>query len=44
MKPGRIGDAYDNAMAENFFAGLECEPIDRRSLKPEAQIATQPPQ
>jgi putative transposase len=24
-----VGDAYDNAMRENFFATLECELIDR---------------
>jgi putative transposase len=28
---GTVGDAYDNAMAENFFATLGCELIDRRS-------------
>jgi putative transposase len=28
---GTVGDAYDNAMAESFFATLECERIDRRS-------------
>jgi putative transposase len=28
---GSVGDAYDNAMAECFFATLECELIDRRS-------------
>jgi len=28
---GSVGDAYDNAMAESFFATLECELIDRRS-------------
>lgn len=22
---GSVGDAYDNAMAESFFASLECE-------------------
>lgn len=27
---GSVGDAYDNAMAESFFATLECELIDRR--------------
>ncbi len=27
---GSVGDAYDNAMAESFFASLECELIDRR--------------
>src|SRR2546426_1957151 len=26
---GSIGDAYDNAMAESFFATLECELLDR---------------
>lgn len=35
MRPsmGSVGDAYDNAMAESFFASLECELIDRRSWK-----------
>ena len=28
---GTVGDAYDNAMAESFFAGLECELIDRKT-------------
>lgn len=26
---GTVGDAFDNAMAESFFASLECELIDR---------------
>ncbi len=26
---GSTGDAYDNALAESFFATLECELIDR---------------
>jgi transposase InsO family protein len=26
---GFIGDSYDNALAESFFASLECELIDR---------------
>lgn len=30
---GTVGDAYDNAMAESFFASLECELLDRRSFK-----------
>jgi putative transposase len=30
---GTVGDAYDNAMAESFFARLECELIARRSLR-----------
>ncbi len=28
---GSVGDAYDNAMAESFFASLECELIARRN-------------
>ena len=38
---GTGGDAYDNAMAESFFASLECELIDRRSWKTmtEARLA-----
>lgn len=31
------GDAYDNAMAESFFASLECELIARRSWKTKAE-------
>ena len=34
---GRVGDAYDNAMAESFFASLECELIDRRSFQTKAE-------
>ncbi len=26
---GKVGDAYDNAMAESSFASLECELLDR---------------
>ena len=38
---GTVGDAYDNAMAESFFATLECELINRRSwkTKTEARLA-----
>lgn len=38
---GSVGDAYDNAMAESFFASLECELIDRKSwqTKTEARLA-----
>lgn len=28
-----VGDSYDKAMAESFFATLECELIDRRRFK-----------
>jgi putative transposase len=34
---GSIGDAYDNAMAESFFASLECELLDRRSFKTKSE-------
>jgi putative transposase len=27
---GSVGDCYDNAMCESFFATLECELLDRR--------------
>jgi putative transposase len=38
---GTVGDAYDNAMAESFFASMECELIARRSwkTKTEARLA-----
>lgn len=38
---GSVGDAYDNAMAESFFATLECELIDRRSWPTQAQARPQ---
>ena len=31
------GDCYDNAMAESFFATLECELIDRRAFQIQAE-------
>ena len=34
---GSVGDAYDNAMCESFFATLECELLDRRSFRTKAQ-------
>ena len=34
---GTVGDAYDNAMAESFFASLECELIARRSWQSHAE-------
>jgi putative transposase len=38
---GSVGDCYDNAMCESFFATLECELLDRRRLatKAEARMA-----
>ena len=35
---GSVGDAYDNAMCESFFATLECELLDRQRF--ETQAAT----
>ena len=34
---GSVGDAYDNAMAESFFATPECELLDRRRFKTQAE-------
>lgn len=34
---GSVGDAYDNAMAEAFFATLGCELLDRRSFRSQAE-------
>lgn len=34
---GTVGDAYDNAMAESFFATLECERLDRRTYRSQAE-------
>jgi len=34
---GTIGDAYDNAMCESFFATLECELLDRRRFCTQAE-------
>jgi putative transposase len=35
VKPsmGSVGDAFDNAMCESFFATLECELLDRRTFQ-----------
>lgn len=33
---GSVGDAYDNAMCESFFATLECELLDRRKFRTKA--------
>ena len=30
---GSVGDAYDNAMCESFFATLECELLDRHQFR-----------
>jgi putative transposase len=34
---GSVGDAYDNAMCESFFATLECELLDRRRFRSQAE-------
>jgi len=34
---GSVGDAYDNAMAESFFATLECELLDRTRFHTQAE-------
>ena len=34
---GSVGDCYDNAMAESFFATLECELLDRRKFPTHAE-------
>ena len=38
MRPsmGSVGDAYDNAMCESFFATLECELLDRHRFRTHA--------
>jgi putative transposase len=38
---GSVGDAYDNALCESFFATLECELLDRRrfATRAEAKLA-----
>ena len=34
---GTVGDAYDNAMCESFFASLECELLDRRRFQTQVE-------
>ena len=34
---GSVGDAYDNAMCESFFGTLECELLDRRRFRTQAE-------
>jgi putative transposase len=38
---GSVGDAYDNALCESFFATLECELLDRQRFhtQVEARLA-----
>ena len=37
---GSVGDCFDNAAAESFFATLECELLDRRSWPTKRELAT----
>ena len=34
---GSVGDAFDNAMCESFFATLECELLDRQIFRTQAE-------
>ena len=34
---GSVGDAYDDAMCESFFATLECELLERRRFASQAE-------
>ena len=34
---GSVADCYDNAMCESFFATLECELLEQRPLRTQAQ-------
>ncbi len=34
---GSVGAAYDNALCESFFATLECELLDRRRFRSQAE-------
>jgi putative transposase len=38
---GSVGDCYDNAMAESFFASLECELLDRSTFRNHAEAKTE---
>ena len=43
LQPGRhavlqFGDCYDNAMAESFFATLECELIERDTFATKSEV------
>ena len=39
MRPstGSVGDCYDNAMCESFFASLECELLQKRRFRTRAE-------
>jgi putative transposase len=35
---GSVGDCYDNALCESFFATLECELLDRQSFRSRQEV------
>jgi putative transposase len=35
---GSVGDCYDNALCESFFASLECELLDQRRFRTQAEV------
>jgi putative transposase len=37
---GSVGDGYDNAMAESFFATLQCELLARHTLRTYVEART----
>ena len=37
---GSVGDCFDNAVAESFFATLECELLDRRSWPTRRELSS----
>lgn len=40
LSMGTVGNAYDNAIAESFFATLERELIERRVWKTKTEVRT----
>ncbi len=38
---GSVGDCYDNALCESFFATLECELLARHSFRTRAEARTE---
>ena len=41
LSMGSVGDCYDNAMAESFFASLECELLDQTAFRNHAEAKTE---
>ena len=35
---GSVGDCFDNALCESFFASLECELVQKRRFRTPAEI------